>query len=168
MRTHRSQAAASPWRYVGNQPLLLTIVACIQPAIFTKQQAFEDQGRSSNTLTNYNKFPGMRRFENRFFDLGVVLHAALINLTEPGQGWPICADDGVVVLGEGLGEPFRVVEVDGVRCVVALGCPFLWWVAGDAHDRMAPGEELIYHARAALPLWSDDSYFKLLLWVRHG
>lgn len=110
----------------------------------------------------------MRRLEHRVLDLGVALDAVLIDLVEFGQGGSIRADDGIIALGERIGEPVRVVEVDGVRCVVALGRPFLRWVAGDANDGMAPGEELVHHAGAALPFWPNDSYLELLLWGRHG
>lgn len=45
----------------------------------------------------------MRRLENRLLDLGVALHAVLIDLAEVVQGRPKGADDGVVVLGQGMG-----------------------------------------------------------------
>lgn len=46
--------------------------------------ASQENEFSSNTHTNYDETPGMRRFENRFFDLGVALHAVLIDLVELG------------------------------------------------------------------------------------
>lgn len=104
----------------------------------------------------------MRRLKHSIFDLGVALHAVLINLLELGQGGPIRADDGIVALGEGSGELVCVMEVDSLRCVVALGRPFLRRAAGDANDGMAPREELVHHAGAALPFWPDDGYLELV------